>query len=153
MSETKLVTKCREQLTVELPNVLLWKICDRMTGGQPDLEINWNGATSKIEFKVLHRNETVHDKWEDERQPITCVRYEQQTGRCWVVAFQQPYPKGERHLAYTLIYRPTGLLDGKVPAADVSYEMNAAALWEKNVIRLVGFNHHAIAQLIRQTHI
>ena len=154
MSETKLVKTCREVLEVELLGVFLWKVCDRMTGGIPDVFIGWNGATTMIEFKYLKKDETVHQKWEDGRQLVTCVKLEGVTGRCWVVAYQKKCQWREHD--QTIIYRPTALLDLKTPKPSVmGYRVGeqwAARLWDEGCVIMQGFDHRAIASLIRQTH-
>ena len=158
MTERDLEKACIGVIKHALPGAYVWKIHDLVTGGQPDLEVNWNGATTKIEFKVLKRDESIHQKWEDARQLITCVRYEVQTGRCWVVA----YRKGDRRVNRpdaTFIYRPTRLLDGKVPtpfkwefSGHVGYRFSDR-LWQCGVVQLPGFAHDAVAAIIRQTHL
>lgn len=155
MSENKLVKLCRENLDAELPGVWHWKICDRMTGGIPDVDIAWAGATSKIEFKYLVKDETVHDKWEDGRQLVTCVQLECATSRCWVVAYQRKCKWREEDR--TIIYRPTALLEGKLPKPSMigirANEQWAARLWDEGCVTMTGFDHHAIASLIRMTHV
>lgn len=156
MTEHDLVDECQVDLKARLPFCFLWKIADRMTGGIPDLEINWNNHTTKIEFKLMKRGENIHQKWEDERQLITCVRYEQQTSRCWVVAYQQASTRFKRVQDYTIIYRPTKLLNAQVPEADETFDSigpgNLPLLWSAGVIRLSGFNHRAVSTLIKFTH-
>lgn len=155
MTEHSLVDDCQFQLTNQLLGVHLWKIADGFTGGKPDLEVNWAGHTTKIEFKFLRKNETVHDKWADDRQLIECVKYENTTGRCWVVAYRAALKKANRKES-TIIYRPSALLHGKLPVAEVwsmSLDVFASRLWEQGVILFEGFNHMAVERLIRQTHI
>ena len=151
MTERELEKKTMGVLEATLaPPVGLWKIHDNVTGGQPDLEVCWNEYTSKIEFKKLKGDETVHDKWEDERQLITLVRYEETTRRGWVVCFAQR----DRQHRETLIYRPTRLLRGNLPTDGIlfDYTQLALALWEKGVIRCEGFRQDVVARLIWQTH-
>lgn len=157
MKERDLENRCMEKLEARLPTKChLWKIHDEVTAGQPDLEINYKGFTTKIEFKVLKKDETIHDKWEDERQLITCLRYEQTTTRCWVVAFKQHdrrFPKSEDE---TIIYRPSALLDRKIPEAvfidRAPVAVDFCRLWDVGAIRFRGFNYDAIVALIRTTH-
>jgi len=148
MSERKHEAKCMEELRKALPFALLWKIRDTTTGGQPDLEVAWNQNTTKIEFKVLKGNETIHDKWEDERQLITLVRYEQQTGLAWAVAWRPKYKKFE---AATYIYRPTALLGKHIPPAK-AWD-GPRALWENGVAWVPGVRYDVVAELIRGTHV
>jgi len=155
MKERDHERKCMALFTTYLPTANLWKINDTVTGGQPDLEIAWNGHTTKIEFKVLKKDETVHDKWEDQRQLITCVRYEQQTQRCWVVAFRNLDRRTDRD-AETLIYRPTKLLNRALPTTDGFDDDNGkkySVLWQRGVIRLQGINYLGVLNLIRNTHL
>lgn len=151
--ERKLESACMGELERQLPHVLLWKIRDQTTGGQPDLEINWNGATTKIEFKVLKGDETIHDKWEDERQLITLVRYEQQTGRSWAVAWRVATRASK--LTETILYVPTRLLRRELPTpCDWKTTVRlACCLWEKGAIRYSGIRHDVVVELIKQTHI
>lgn len=143
------------ELARQLPGCLLWKIRDTTTGGQPDLEVCWNEATTKLEFKLLKGHESIHDKWEDGRQLATLVRYEQTTKRAWVVA----YRRGSKRACpdETLLYRPTSLLHGRVP--ETAYlgvrtnEQFAIRLWNEGVIRCVGWRHDLVASLVRQTHV
>lgn len=152
MKESDLVKACCLHAMSALPGVFIWKIADRCTGGIPDVEFDWNGATTKIEFKLLKKNETIHDKWEDGRQLTTCVRLEQQTGRCWVVAYQKAHASRPNQ---TLIYRPTALLDGKIPSCRdwVSKAGIAADVWQAGGVKLPGFDHATVVQLIKQTHV
>ena len=157
MTETDLVKQFRSTCESLLYGCDTWKICDRMTGGLPDLEVNWNGFTSKIEFKYLRRDEeNIHDKWEDGRQLVTCVKYERTTQRCWVVAFMAPSVKYRRTVEHTIIYRPSALLGEKQPrdpqcrASFTTREL--PELWTQGVIRLEGYNHTGLTNLIRLTH-
>lgn len=150
MKERKLEAACMDALREGLPGCNLWKIHDLTTGGQPDLEVAWHGHTTKLEFKLLKRDENVHDKWEDGRQLITCVRYEQQTARCWVVAWRQPYRQGSGSGASTYIYRPTALLNRKVPPEKRGDTM--LKLWEHGVAWYEGVRFDVVVNLIRETH-
>ena len=148
MNERKHEAKCMEELRQGLLHAWLWKIRDITTGGQPDLEVAWNGHTTKLEFKVLKGDETVQDKWEDERQLVTLVRYEQQTQRAWLVAWR---PKHKDFPAATYIYRPTALLGGKVPPAkrcDTFYD-----LWNFGVAWWPEVRYDVVTDLIRTTHV
>jgi len=133
MIEKNLVSACMSILAHELPRAVIYRVADRFTGGRPDLEVAWGGTTSYLEFKYLIKDETVHDKWEDARQLVTCVRLEQQTGRCWVVAYRKAYRERPDE---TIIYRPTKLLNRQIPEGG-------------DVIRFTGFDHRAIAGIIR----
>lgn len=155
MNERDLERRCMDVFRRELSGCYLWKIHDEVTGGQPDLEVNWRSATTKLEFKLLRENETVHDKWADGRQLMTCVRYERATGRCWIIAYRQGVASDRTAAETTLIYRPTGLLNGRVPQPegfDQNNSMRFKLLWERGVIRLRGFDHKNVANLIRFTH-
>lgn len=156
MTEHDLVDAFQRQLKIQLPTALVWKINDRSSGGKPDLEVNCSGATTKIEFKHLIRNETLHDVWEDERQPITCLRYEQTTGRCWIVCYREAYKKAGRMIVDTLIYKPSAVFGGKLPeprVEPVSSDVLARVLWADGVLRLPGYAHHAVITIIKQTHV
>lgn len=155
MTEREYETQCMGELERRLPRVLLWKIHDTVTGGQPDLEINWNGATTKIEFKKLKATESIHNKWEDGRQLVTLVRYEQQTTRAWVVAYVPPDRRFKGDVGETRIYRPTKLLNRAEPQAPMHEERMhiAIALWDVGMIRCSGIRHDIVARLIRETHI
>lgn len=156
MTERDLEKQLQSVLTHRLPGCNLWKICDQQTGGQPDLEVNWDGATTKLEFKFLGPHEDLHKKWEDGRQLQTCVKYERTTGRCWVVAFVRANKKrGDLVQPKTRIYRPTALMFGQLPElypALPHWGSLAAILWNRGVIEVPGFNHDAIVELIKQTH-
>jgi hypothetical protein len=135
----------------------VWKISDTATGGQPDLEVAYGGHTSKIEFKLIKKGECIHDKWEDGRQLITLYRYEQATGRAWAILFRAAnvaYDRGENE---TIIYRPSKLLNLKVPTAGSTRRTpltddDMKVLWHDGVLRLAGWNYEGIVDLIRLTH-
>ena len=141
-----------------MPGALVWKIHDTVTGGQPDLEVNWRGATSKLELKVLRETQNIHDVWEDQRQLHTCWRYEQTTGRCWVIAYRHrskffPEP-------VTRIYKPSRLLHEGLPQASESREFALChgsdlltTLWHDGVLELTGWDYRAVATLVRMTHV
>jgi hypothetical protein len=136
------------------PGALLWKINDRLTGGRPDLEVAWRGHTSKIEFKLLKKDENIHQKWEDERQLVTCVKYERQTHHCWIVAYRMA--AFERPNT-TLIYRPTKLLDRAIPEPTFRHkrefvQTDCLHLWDHGVLEFEGFAHGAIVRLLHFTH-
>jgi len=152
VTEHKLVDACQEVLVKKLPGVLLYKIADRFTGGIPDLEVNFNLHTTKIEFKYLKPGETVDDKWEP-TQLETCVKYEKTTGRCWIVAYQHMHRKQQG--AITLIYRPSYLLRMEHPRVliETTQRMDSRCLWSRGILRFEGFDHMAVAQLIYQTHL
>lgn len=157
MKEKDLERQCMGLLKDTLGGVQLWKIRDEVTAGQPDLEVAWGGHTTKIEFKLLKKDENIHDKWEDQRQLIACVRYEQQTQRCWVVAYRAAYKRDERPET-TLIYRPTTLLDRRIPSpwhvrTEDDYAQISHRLWTWGAIQCAGFDHRAVLTLIQQTHV
>lgn len=152
MTEHKLVDACQDVLGKKLPGAFLYKIADRFTAGVPDLEVNWNFSTSKIEFKYLKPGEDVDEKFEP-AQLATCVKYEKVTGRCWIVAYQHMHRKQQG--AITLIYRPSYLLRPDQPRVliETTERMNSRCLWSRGVLRFEGFDHVAVAQLIYQTHL
>lgn len=166
MKEKDYVAKCVEQLERFLPGAFIWKIADQATGGIPDLEVDWHGATTKIEFKLLKKAEQLHDKWEDGRQLVTCVQLEKATGRCWVVVFQKASVAHDRGIDFTYIYRPTALLNRKIPIVNVgmlhsqwklesAYELDDDScldLWDQGVLRFNGMNYKAVVDLILRTH-
>lgn len=158
MKERQLESRCMQTLEQLLGRpLILWKIADCNTGGQPDLEIACRGATTKIEFKLTKKGECIHDKWEDPRQLVTLYNYERTTGRAWAVFFRAANEAYDRPINDTLIYRPSKLLDKKIPThGDRSLtsisEVDLTTLWHDGVIRLAGFNYAAIADLIKLTH-
>lgn len=140
-----------------MPGSLVWKINDHVTGGQPDLEVNWRNATSKLELKVLRKTQTIHDVWEDQRQLHTCWRYEQTTGRCWVVAYRH---RSEFFQPVTRIYRPAKLLHEGLPQPSQTHEFMVCrgmdlltTLWHDGVLELTGWDYQAVATLVRMTHV
>ena len=157
MKERDLERSCKRVLEASFNPVFVWKISDNNSGGMPDTEVSALGATTKMEFKLIKKGENIHDKWEDNRQLITLYTYERTTQRSWVVLWRAAnlaYDRGEDE---TLIYRPSSLLDGKIPAHGKTIRTNLTdvhlkTLWHDGVIRLEGFNHAAIADLIRMTH-
>lgn len=157
ITERKLEAACMETLDRELAYCWLWKINSMTQGGLPDLEIAWHGHTTKIEFKLLKGAETIHQKWEDQRQLLTLVRYEQQTQRSWAVAFQKGKKKKYDDQDSTIIYKPSSLLNDQLPMAQWADPMKPVEflqdLWNNGAIRFEGFNHRAIAELVRQTHV
>jgi hypothetical protein len=107
----------------------------------------WNGHTTKIEFKKLRGSQNIHHVWEDGRQLITCVKYERASGgRCWIVAYSEK-------AKLTLIYRPSALLDKKIPVP-ANKTMNFELLWNRGALQIDGISegHIAVAELIRETH-
>jgi hypothetical protein len=152
MTEHDLVDACQDTLGKKLPGVFLYKIADRFTAGVPDLEVNWNFATTKIEFKYLKPGEVVDEKFEPGQLP-TCIKYEKATGRCWIVAYQQQHRREPKN-PITLIYRPTYLMKPDSPRVliETSRTMDSSCLWSRGVLRFEGFDHEAVAQLIYETH-
>lgn len=148
------------------PPLNLWKIRDEVTVGQPDMEVSWNGSTTKLELKYVHPGERIHDKWHpppsdgnDSRQLMSCVKYEQATSRCWVVAFCEHKPGKSRSTIWTetIVYRPTALLHGKDPVEGeydvrMSEPVDLRRLWTAGHLRFDGYNMHGIAGLIMGTH-
>jgi hypothetical protein len=160
MKEKDLEQKVMRECELLMPRCELWKIHDTVTGGRPDLEVAWSGQTSKIEFKLLKKGENIHDKWEDERQLITMYRYEQQTFRGYVVAFQLKSVQHGREHDLTHIYRPKALLDRKIPKASVYFDSIPypwQSLWLDNfqsegVITLLGLRPDLVALFIKCNH-
>lgn len=141
------------------PPLVLWKIHDTTTGGQPDLEVNWHEHVTKIEFKVLRKLEIIHDKWEDARQLVTLRQYEAATSRAWVVAYCLRVPMGGLNRTFhdeTIIYRPSALADKRVPTSELLRDQwdphDAIALWDQGVIGYRGVRHDMVAALIYETH-
>lgn len=157
MNERDLEKACTSEIERQCYNALTWKIHDEVTGGQPDLEVAWNGHTTKLEFKLIREKEAegdLHKKWEDGRQLATLIRYEQMTGRAWLVVYQVHNARKKWH--ETRIYRPLKLLREQVPQAEKVFDGlgpgNLIDLWQRGVIRLSGLNHGGVATLIRLTH-
>ena len=161
ITERKLEAACMQTLEHELPGCWVWKINSMTQGGLPDLEVAWRGHTTKIEFKLLKKAETVQTKWEDQRQLFTLKRYQEQTERAWVVAYRCASKKHGREDDDTLLYKPSALLNDALPEPDegvTTYVLNHPArlserLWTLGVVRLPGFNHQAVVELVRQTHV
>lgn len=158
MKERDLERGCWAVLQAKLaPMPLLWHINDQATGGLPDTEVVWNGHTTKLEFKKLKNDQTIHDVWEDARQLLTCVQYERASGgRCWVVAFQRRKGLPDR----CIIYRPTKLLNKAVPHPETAWDaINNwptlfESLWNRGALAIQGWpaGNLLIAALIRETH-
>ncbi len=155
MTEHDLVASCRDRLTANLPGAFWWKVNDNRTGGIPDAFIAFSQAVSMIEFKFMKKGENIHQKWEDERQLVTCVKLENALGRCWVVAYRDAWKLGGREWESTIIYRPSRLLHDAIPETqEWSHESSPflTTLWNEGVVKFPGYNHAAVAALIRGTH-
>jgi hypothetical protein len=153
MTERALEKACMHTISQALVGARLWKIRDTTTAGQPDFEVAWNGHTTKIECKVLRRQQTVHDVWEDPRQLVTCAAYARATGRCWVVAWRMPHR--DRATPETLIYDPRRLTNGAHPhplGSDHPLDV-IGMIARTGVARVDGYDHMSVVRLIRQTHV
>ena len=130
-----------------LPGVHIIKHCDKFTVGVPDNSFSWAGSTSWLEIKVLRGNKTVHDEL-GPGQLETCQKLEQQTGRCWIVAYRF---RDKR----VLIYRPTALARGELPDTTPpplkKWDDIGRRAWG-GAIHFEGFDHRSVVELIRQTH-
>lgn len=151
MRETKADDKASAAIKLECRGPLrIFKHNDRGTKGMPDTSVNWNGHTSWLEYKMLTGHENVHNELHG-LQLIELIRLENAMFRAWVVA----YRNATRTLEACLdIYRPTALLHGAQPIAKEpsNYENLLINLRDHGVARFPGFNHGAVAQLIKQTH-
>lgn len=152
MTERTLEAATIRALKRECPGALVWKIRDAATGGLPDLEVAWRGATTKIEFKMLRKGQTIHDTWEDARQLETLQRYERATGRAFVVAWSPA-----EHC--TSVYRPLALREGRVPllgpcqdSARVMTRDTYEQLYYIGGWRFQGVGPIPVVTLIQETH-
>jgi len=155
MKERKLEKSLVRHLEQRLPRAVLWHIHDETTGGQPDMEVAWRMHTSKFEFKKLETDEqTVHDKWEDERQLITLVRYEEVTSRAWVVCWRTGRKVSSEA---TIIYRPTVLLNRGLPKPELVHPTTPSlglmhSLWSHGAVLTPGISHALVQRIILETH-
>lgn len=150
MTEHTLVDAFQATVTRTLPPPLvMWKVADRFTLDQPDLEICWRGQTTKIEFKYLRKGVGIHEEL-GAGQQMTCQRYEEATQRCWIVAY---VAKDRNRLIadeHTQIYKPSALHCGALPPIEEGYSLEH--LWMNGGMMLPGFDHAAIVRLIKDTH-
>jgi hypothetical protein len=149
MNEARLETACMKVLDQRLaPLPVVLKHANAAASGLPDRSISWNGNTTWIEFKVLRKNETIHDVIKNARQLITCCQLERATRRCWFVVYT--------HDDHTLFYRPSKLTHEQLPVPELTDgTLNRDAkdrLWHRGVLRFKGHAHHEVAHLIIETH-
>jgi hypothetical protein len=150
MQEKDANGKARDFIRKECVHAKVYKHNDRATKGMPDTSVTWADATSWLEFKMLHGEESIHNEL-DPIQLVELVRLEQQCHRAWVVA----YRKGNKHVGDSLtIYRPTALLRGEVPVAkELTLHVNILRdLRVFGVARFEGLDHAAVVALIKATH-
>lgn len=151
MKETAADDKARDAIKrVCTGPIKIYKHNDRGTKGMPDMSVTWSWCTSWLEFKMLTGEENVHGEL-DPLQLVECERLERAGGRAWVVA----YRKGTKTMGEVLdIYLPSALRSGAQPMAKEysTYENMLTNLRAFGVARFQGFNHGAVAELIKQTH-
>ncbi len=118
MKESKANKKAMDYVMARATGAVTYKIADRFTAGIPDTVFVWQVPTSWLEFKMLETNESIHDQLKPV-QLVELLKLERTSHRAWVVAFR----KANAHrlvLPQTVIYRPSALLHGAVPLAQVS---------------------------------
>jgi hypothetical protein len=150
MQEKDANGKARDAIRKDCARAKVYKHNDRQTKGMPDTSVTWAGATSWLEFKMLHGDEDVHNEL-DPLQLVECVRLEQQCARAWVVAYRKATKtQGE----YLTIYRPTALLHSVMPVAKEwsTHDTVLRDLRTFGVAKFQGFDHAAVVSLIKATH-
>lgn len=133
------------------PPLVMWKIADRFTLDQPDLELAWRGYTTKIEFKYLRKGVGIHEEL-GVGQQLTCQRYSEATSRCWVVAYTAKNWSATMPGEFTFVYWPPSLFHGAEPSLGLEAAYSLERLWLNGGMLLPGHNHAAIVQLIKDTH-
>lgn len=151
MKETAADDKAAHAIKLECAGPLkIYKHNDRGTKGMPDVSVTWAGHTSWLEFKMLKGEAGIHTEL-DALQLVELYRLERACGRAWVVA----YRAHTKTIGACLdIYRPSALLNEGQPLAKelTSYGNLLRDLGTFGVARFGGFNHGAVAELIKQTH-
>ncbi len=150
MQEKDANGKARDFIRKECVRAKVYKHNDRQTKGMPDTSVTWSEATSWLEFKMLHGDESVHNEL-DPLQLVELVRLEQQCHRAWVIAYRKATKTQDEYLT---IYRPTALLSNQAPIAR-EWSLHANVLRDLRtfgVAKFKGFDHAAVVALIKQTH-
>lgn len=169
--ESTLTGKARDAVRVRCPGVKYYKHNDRGTEGMPDSTFTWAGCTSWVEFKHLDPSEPLHARPRStsglkKLQLMELLALERASGgRAWVVAYRKgKRGQGERVEIYrpSALYRVTSgapqlvepaltfgehLSDGAISVIDLEQRL------ERNgCVAYAGYNHLALAELIRRTH-
>jgi hypothetical protein len=143
MTEQSLKADARRRVLQACPGAVWYNHQDKFTAGIPDSSVTWNYADSWLEFKLLNRGQSVHDRLKA-TQLVELMKLERQTGRAWVLVWR----KG---LAETTFYTPSALFAGRVPASHHDGDI-LAALRTFGAFTVEGFNHDALVTLIKTTH-
>lgn len=150
MQEKDANGKARDAIRKQCAGSWVKKLNDRMTKGLPDTVVAWSSNTSWLEFKMLTGDESIHNEL-DPIQLVELIRLEHNTHRAWVIA----YRKSTRTLSECVdFYRPTLLFNNHqpIPKEPATYANMLQQLHTTGVARFGGFNHAAVAELIKQTH-
>jgi hypothetical protein len=152
VKETAADDKARDAIKRDCQGpIKIYKHNDRGTKGMPDMSVTWAWCTSWLEFKMLKGEENIHGEL-DPLQLVELVRLERAGGRAWVIA----YRKGTKTMGECLdIYLPTALLNNQQPIAKEAstYDTLLRDVRTFGVARFGGFNHGAVAHLIKATHV
>lgn len=91
MTEASLTSALRAAIRSLMPSAVVFKHCDAVTAGIPDLSVTAYGMTMWLEVKRLAPTAKFQ-----ERQKLTCQRLDAQ-GACWYVLYKARGPRAEVH--------------------------------------------------------